>query len=218
MTGITFDVWSALVLTGLAAMAAVGMWALIPRWHGIPPTPARARWIRKALAQAQLQPGETIVDLGAGDGRVLRIAAREFGARAVGYEIEPVHCAVGWLSALFGGVLRRVSIRNRDLYHADLSEADVVYMYLNPSFVENLREPLRQQLASGARVVSLDFPVEGWEPSEVDIGYLIFSYRMPPTPGSLDTYLHRRLSSHPVHDDMEVVAGPPPRVSPSPND
>jgi hypothetical protein len=199
-------------------MAAAGMWTLIPRWHGIPPTRARARWIRRALAQAQLQPGELLVDLGAGDGRVLRIAAREFEARAVGYEIEPLHCAVGWLSALFSGVLNRVSIRNRDLYHADLSDADVVYLYLNPRFVDSLRESLRQQLAPGARVVSLDFPVEGWEPSEVDIGYLIFSYRMPPTPGSLDTYLQRRLSSHPTLDSAEAVAGPPPGVPSSPND
>ncbi len=218
MTGSVFDVWSALVLAGLVGLAAVGMWTLIPRWHGIPPTPARARWIRKALAQAAVQPGEVLVDLGAGDGRVLRIAAREFGAHAVGYEIEPLHCAVGWCAALLSGVLARVSIRNRDLYHADLSQADVVYLYLNPSFVETLRGRLRQQLSPGARVVSLDFPIEGWEPSEVDIGYLIFSYRMPPAPGSLDTYLRRRLSSRLPLDSIQAVAEPPPDVPPSPND
>ena len=75
MTGFVFDVWSALVLAGLVGMAAAAMWTLIPRWHGIPPTPSRERWIRKALAQAQVQPDEVVVDLGAGDGRVLRIAA-----------------------------------------------------------------------------------------------------------------------------------------------
>jgi hypothetical protein len=149
---------------------------------------------------------------------VLRIAAREFGARAVGYEIEPLHCTVGWLAALWSGVLTRVSIRNSDLYHADLSKADVVFMYLNPGFIENLRGPLRQQLSPGARVVSLDFPIEGWEPNEVDIGYLIFSYRMPPTPGDLDSYLHRHLSSRLPPDSAQAVAAPPPDVPPSPND
>jgi hypothetical protein len=218
MTVLVFDVWSALVLAGLVGMAAAGMWALIPRWHGIPPTPARARWIRKALAQAQLQPGEVVVDLGAGDGRVLRIAAREFRARAVGYEIEPLHCAVSWLASLLSGTLEHVSIRNGNLYGADLSQADVVFLYLNPSFVENLREPLRQQLPPGARVVSLDFPIEGWEPSEVDIGYLIFSYRMPPAPGNLDSYLRRQLSSRPPLHGDQAVAAPPPGVLPSPND
>jgi hypothetical protein len=215
---LVFDVWSALVLVGLLGMAAAGMWALIPRWHGIPPTQARPRWIRQALAQAGVQPGELVIDLGAGDGRVLRIAAREFGARAVGYEIEPLHCAFSWLATLLGGVLDRVSIRNRDLYDADLSQADVVYLYLNPSFVAKLREPLRQRLPSGARVVSLDFPIEGWEPSEVDIGYLIFSYRMPPASGSLDSYLRKRLSPHRPPDGDQALAPPSPGIPPSPND
>jgi len=218
MTGFVFDVWSALVLAGLVGMAAAAMWTLIPRWHGIPPTPSRERWIRKALAQAQVQPDEVVVDLGAGDGRVLRIAAREFGARAVGYEVEPLHCAVGWLGALFGGVLSRVSIRNKDLYQADLSQADVVFLYLNPTFVENLRQPLRQQLPPGARVVSLDFPFEGWEPSEVDIGYLIFTYRMPPKPGGLGTYLRRRLSLLSPLDVAPAGIGPALDIPPSPND
>lgn len=218
MTGFVFDVWSALVLAGLTGMAAAAMWTLIPRWHGIPPTLSRERWIRKALAQAQVQPDEVVVDLGAGDGRVLRIAAREFGARAVGYEVEPLHCAVGWLGALFGGVLNRVSIRNKDLYQADLSQADVVFLYLNPTFVENLRQPLRQQLPPGARVVSLDFPFAGWEPSKVDIGYLIFTYHMPPKPGSLDTYLRRRLSLLSPLDVAPSVIGPALDMPPSPND
>jgi hypothetical protein len=158
------------------------------------------------------------VDLGAGDGRVLRIAAREFEACAVGYEIEPLHCAVGWLAALLGGVVTRVSIRNQDLYQADLSQADVVFLYLNPAFVKNLRQPLRQQLPPGARVVSLDFPIEGWEPSEVDIGYLIFSYHMPPTPGSLDTYLRRDQSLLRPLGGTRPGAEPPPSIPPSLND
>jgi SAM-dependent methyltransferase len=218
MTSFVFDVWSALVLAGLLGMAAVGMWTLIPRWHGIPPTPARAHRIHKALAQAQVQPGEVVVDLGAGDGRVLRIAAREFGARAVGYEIEPLHCAVSWVAALLSGTLGQISIRNSDLYDADLSHADVVFLYLNPSFVERLCDPLRQQLSPGARVVSLDFPIETWEPSKVDIGHLIFSYHIPPAPGNLDSYLRKHLSPGPPLGSDQAVAAPTPGVPPSPND
>ncbi|MFL7810616.1 MAG: SAM-dependent methyltransferase [Anaerolineae bacterium] len=217
MTGFVFDIWSALVLAGLVGSTAVAMWTLIPRWHGIPATPARMRWIQKALTQAKVQPGEMVVDLGAGDGRVLRVAAREYGARAVGYEIEPLHCAAAWLGALFEGVLGQVSIRNRDLYKADLSGADVVFMYLNPTFVANL-QPALEQLKPGTRVVSLNFPVDGWEPSEVDIGYLIFTYRVPSRPGSLETYLRRRMMPLPpvetVVDEMELPVERPP----SPND
>jgi hypothetical protein len=218
VTSFVFDIWSALVLAGLIGMTAAAMWTLIPRWHGVRATPSRARWIRKALAQANVAPGELVVDLGAGDGRVLRIAAREFGARAVGYEVEPLHCAVAWLGALFGGVLGRVSIRNVDLHKADLSRADVVFLYLNPTFVADLRRPLQQQLTPGARIVSLDFPLEGWEPSQVDIGYLIFTYRMPPRLGSLDSYLHRRLAPLPMPETAELRTEPPVELPPSPID
>ena len=190
----SFDIWSALVLLGLVLMAGVGMWAFIPRWHGIPPAPSRARWIRRALRMASVQAGEVVYDLGAGDGRVLVIAAREFGAQAVGFEIEPLHCAAAWLKALFKGVISRVSIHRQDLYTVDLSKADVVFLHLNPVFVENLRPVLASQLRPGARVVSLDFPFEGWEPTDVDIGYLIFAYEMPPRPGDIKSFLHKNLT------------------------
>jgi hypothetical protein len=195
MTGFVFDIWTVLVLLGLLVMLVLGLWHIIPRWHGIPPTSSRKRWIDRALHMVGLQPGETLYDLGAGDGRVLVVAAREFGARAVGYEIEPLHCLVSWFRALFGGVVTRVAIRRKDLYQADLAQADVVFLHLNPVFVKNLAPLLQSLLRPGTRIVSLDFPFEEWEPVDVDIGYLVFSYTMPPTPGSVDTYLQKALQN-----------------------
>jgi SAM-dependent methyltransferase len=197
MTGFVFDVWSVLVLIGLGAMTGVALWTLIPRKHGISPIPSRRRWIRQAFDLAHVQPGETVYDLGSGDGRALIIAAREFGAQAVGYEVEPLHCAAAWIGALFAGVLGQVSIHCRDLYRADLATADVVFLHLNPRFVTDLALPLQSQLRPGARVVSLDFPFDSWEPSELDIGYLIFVYHMPPQPGSIESYLSKNLTLAP---------------------
>jgi hypothetical protein len=194
VTGPVFDVWSALVLLALLGMAGLGMWSLIPRWNGVPPTASRPRWIRMALRSAVLRPGETVYDLGAGDGRVLTIAAREFGARSVGYEIEPLHCIAAWMRALFHGVTTTVTIRRQDLFRADLAQADVVYLYLNPVFVERLRPLLESQMRPGTRVVSLDFPIEDWEPTHVDIGHLIFTYQMPSQPGSVESYLRKYLT------------------------
>ncbi len=201
MGGLVFDVWSVLILLALAIAVGAAMWAWIPRWHGIPPTPSRPRWVRRAFHLINLGAGDVVYDLGAGDGRVLAIAAKEFGARAVGYEIEPLHCAAAWLRALLGGVIMRVSVRRKDLYMADLGRADVVFMHLNPTIVQDLCPLLESQLRPGTRVVSLDFPVEGWEPTHMDIGYLIFAYEMPPQPGSLETYLHRNLTL-PADSDM----------------
>jgi SAM-dependent methyltransferase len=191
MGTLTFDIWSVLILLGVAIGAGAAMWALIPRWHGIPPTSSRPKWVRKALEAVDLRSGQVVYDLGSGDGTVLVIAAREYGAHAVGYEIEPLHCVVAWFRALFGGVLGRVSVRRKDLYAADVERADVVFVHLNPTIVENLRSSLPHTLRPGTRIVSLDFPFEGWEPTHMDIGYLIFAYEMPPQPGSLETYLRK---------------------------
>ena len=193
MGTMTFDIWSVLILAAVAIGAGAAMWALIPRWHGIPPTSSRPKWIRRALDAADLRPGQVVYDLGSGDGIVLTIAAKEYGAQAVGYEIEPLHCVAAWLRALFNGVVGRVSVRRRDLYAADVERADVVFVHLNPTIVENLRISLPPKLRPGTHIVSLDFPFEGWEPSHMDIGYLIFAYEMPPQPGSLESYLKKEL-------------------------
>jgi SAM-dependent methyltransferase len=189
LNGLVFDPWSLLALLALAILLLGGLWFLLPQWYGLPQRPARPKWIRRALELANVQPEETVYDLGSGDGRALVIAAREFHARAVGIEIEPVHCAAAWLWALFNGVTRQVSIRRGDLLQADLRDADVVFLYLTPAFVERVRPHLESQLRPGTRVVSLSFDFEGWQPANIDIGHLIFLYQMPPHPGSIESYM-----------------------------
>jgi hypothetical protein len=201
--GLTFDIWSLLVLIGLICMVLAGFWIIAPQRFGLPRTPTRRKWIRKALKLARVQSGETVYDLGAGDGRVLVIAAREFGARAVGIEIELLHSVAAWLWALLNGVISRVSIRRGDLFDADLRDADVVFLYLTPAFLERLRPHLESRLRPGARVVSLSFHFEGWQPMDIDIGHLIFLYEMPPQPGSIETYMRQSIA-------VPVQGGPPP--------
>jgi cyclopropane fatty-acyl-phospholipid synthase-like methyltransferase len=79
--------------------------------YGVPWVPTRERRIRKALQLAKLQPGETFYDLGAGDGRVLLMATREFLAQVMGIGIEPVQCALGWLRIWFKGSRHKVQVR-----------------------------------------------------------------------------------------------------------
>jgi SAM-dependent methyltransferase len=195
-----FLLWAMLPWLTLIPMILAGLWIVIPRLYGLPATPARRIVVRRALQLAQVQPGEIVYDLGAGDGRALVIAAQEFGARATGIEIEPVHCAVAWLRALFGGVIHQVSIRRGDLLKADYRDADVVFLYLTPAFVERVRPHLERQLHPGARIVSLSFNLAGWRPSDIDVGHLIFLYHMPPQPGSIEDCLLANIpsSSHPV--------------------
>lgn len=180
-----------IALTALAIILfiAAGLWLIIPLLTGLPWVPTRGRRIRAALRLAGVLPGELVYDLGAGDGRVLLAAARDFGARAVGVEISPIHCFIAWLRANLSGCGKRVTVHWGSFYHADLSNADVVYAYVTSHQAARLRSSLEIQLRPGARVVTISTELDGWQPEQIDQQDLIFLYRMPPTPGSAASYL-----------------------------
>ena len=167
-------------------------WILVPALYGLPSVPTKRERIQKALKQANLQPDEVLYDLRAGDGRVLFIAARDFGAKAVGLEIGPVQCALIWLRAVANGLDKKVQVRWANFYNADLSEADVVFVYATSKEVAKLAPHLEQQMKQGSRLVSISADFPEWEPSVVDEHELIFVYEMPPASGSLSSHLMKR--------------------------
>ncbi len=178
-----------LVLLGASLVVLGVLWLVIPMVFGLPWIPTRRPRIRRALELAGLRAGEVLFDLGAGDGRVLTLAARDFGARAVGVEISPLHCAVAWMRARLGGVGDRVQIRLGDYHKADLRPADVVFAYLTGREAPRLGPILQAQLRPGARVVTVAFDFAGWRPVAFDRQDLIFLYVMPPTPGDVASLL-----------------------------
>jgi precorrin-6B methylase 2 len=165
------------------------LWILIPALYGLPPVPTKPERIRKALQLANLQPNETLYDLGAGDGRVLFIAARDFGAKAVGLEIGPIQCAWIWLRAAAGGLGDQIRVRWENFYKADLKDADVVFVYATSKEVTKLARHLEKQMKTGSRLVSISADFTEWEPSALDEHDLIFVYEMPPTRGSIMSYM-----------------------------
>lgn len=165
------------------------LWIFVPALYGLPPVPTKPERIRKALKLANLQPNEVLYDLGAGDGRVLLIAARDFNARAVGIEVGPIQCAWIWLRAVASGLGDRIQVRWGNFYKADLHEADVVFLYATSKEVAKLAPHLEQQMKKGARLVSISADFPDWEPSTFDDRDLIFIYEMPPTRGSLTSYM-----------------------------
>ncbi len=124
--------------------------------------------VRRMLQLAEVKPGEVVYDLGCGDGRVLIIAAREFGARAVGIEIRKdlYEQCIKKIKEL--GLEDRVKVIHGNFFEVDISEADVVFLYLLTSVNERLRPKLEKELKPGARVVSHDFEVLGWKPVKVE--------------------------------------------------
>jgi SAM-dependent methyltransferase len=168
------------------------LWILIPAFYGLPPVPTKPGRIQQALKLANLQSDETLYDLGAGDGRVLLIAARDFGAKAIGLEIGPVQCALIWLRATASGFGNRIQVRLENFYKANLKDADVVFVYATSKEVMKLAPHLEQQMKKGSRLVSISADFSEWEPTTVDDRELIFVYEMPPTMGSVTSYMWKK--------------------------
>ena len=168
------------------------LWILIPAFYGLPPVPTKRERIRKALKLANLQPNEILYDLGAGDGRVLLIAAREFGAKAVGIEVGPIQCTLIWLRSVASGLGDKIQIRLANFYRVDLHDADVVFVYATSKEVVKLASHLEKQLKLGARVVSISADFPEWEPSAFDEYELIFVYEMPPRRGNITSFLMKK--------------------------
>lgn len=173
----------------LLILTLVLLWILVPAFYGLPSKPTNPERIREALQLANLQPNETLYDLGAGDGRVLLIAAREFGAKAVGIEIGPVQCALIWLRAVAGGFGERIRIKMGNFYKAELNDADVVFIYATSQEVLKLAPLLEKKMKPSSRLVSISADFPEWEPTTFDDHDLIFLYTMPPKEGSLTTYM-----------------------------
>ena len=142
--------------------------------------------VDKMLDMAAVKPGETVLDLGCGDGRVLITAAQRFKAKGVGVELSPR------LVRMTNEHLRRLNLDDQvkvsqgHLLEANLQPADVVILYLDTGSNDMLKPKLEKQLRPGARVVSHDFEVRGWKPNKVEKmkaynrTHTIFLYTMPP--------------------------------------
>jgi cyclopropane fatty-acyl-phospholipid synthase-like methyltransferase len=116
------------------------------------------------LKLANTTAADVVYDLGSGDGRIVIAAAKKFGARGVGIEIDPDLIKDAKKKAVKAGVADKVTFRQQDLFKTDLSDATVVTLYLSNSINMRLRSILQQQLKPGARVVSHRFMMGDWKP------------------------------------------------------
>jgi ubiquinone/menaquinone biosynthesis C-methylase UbiE len=124
--------------------------------------------VEKMLEAAQLKPGETLYDLGSGDGRIVITAAQKFKANAVGVEISEALCksTLKKIGALH--LDTQVKIIHANALKVDLTPADVVTLYLLTSSNARLKPNLVKYLKPGARVVSLNFGMPGWKADRVE--------------------------------------------------
>jgi SAM-dependent methyltransferase len=135
----------------------------------VPYVPTGHEVVDRMLALAQVTKDDVVFDLGSGDGRIPIAAAKTYGARGVGLDIDPDRIKESWVNAKAAGVERLVDFREQDVLKADISEATVVTLYLLSSFNERLRPILTKQLKPGTRIVSHAFSMgPTWPADKID--------------------------------------------------
>jgi len=164
------------VVGGVGVLAILSI--CFPSLYGGAWSPSRMRLVRKMLKMAELKPGETLIDLGAGDGRIILTAAGEFGAKTIGVEIDPVRLQICRTRAAAMGLENLVTVTWGNFFEMDMSEADVVSFYLSQAAADKLAAKLRKELKPGARVVSNRRPMPGWEAEKVDRLDRLYMYRV----------------------------------------
>jgi predicted RNA methylase len=133
-----------------------------------PFVPSPVPVVQFMLKLADLKAGEVMFDLGAGDGRTVILAAKAFGARAVGVELREDLAKKALSTIHNNGLLDRVTIVNDDMFNVNLTSADVVFLYLTTSANEKIRPKLEAELKKGVRVVSHDYEIVGWKPLKAE--------------------------------------------------
>jgi SAM-dependent methyltransferase len=152
-------IWLTLGIAGALSVALV-----LPRTRGALWVSTSRTRIAAVLDAVSMRPGELLVDLGCGDGRVLRMARRRWSVRVRGYELNPLAFLKARLLCLGRA---GIELRRADFFTADLSQADGVFCYLFPDVMGDLARKLVQELRPGCLIVSCNFALPGLAPRRV---------------------------------------------------
>jgi SAM-dependent methyltransferase len=141
--------------------------------------------VNAMLTLAGVTRDDVVYDLGCGDGRIVIAAAKEFGARGVGVDLDPQRIREAQANAVRAGVADRVTFRVQDIFDTDIQPATVVTLFLSPELNARLRPKLTSQLKPGSRIVSHRYGIGDWVPEKTrtvmvsEIRNHIFLWRLP---------------------------------------
>jgi SAM-dependent methyltransferase len=151
-----------LVIAGFFSLFTAAL--LAQDYEKVPYVPSPIEVVDRMLEFADVKKDDIVFDIGSGDGRMVIQAAKKYGAKGVGIELDSRLVELARAGAKREGVDHLVEFRQGDAFKADLSAATVVTLYMLPSFNKLFRPILEKQLKPGARVVVHDYPIEGWNP------------------------------------------------------
>lgn len=152
------------LLPYVSALIAIVSVAAQTRPLDVPYVPSTPDAVAAMLKLAHVSPGDTVYDLGCGDGRIVIAAAKVFGARAVGIDIDPDRIRQARENARKARVNNLVRFEENDLFQADIHQATVVTLFLLSSVNRRLRPKLLNDLRPGSRIVSNTFTMGDWKP------------------------------------------------------
>jgi len=134
----------------------------------VPYVPTPQEVVERMLDLAGVKKGDVVYDLGSGDGRIVVTAAKKYGVRAIGFEIDPERIKESHENIKKAGVEKLVEIRQQDIRTVDLSAASVLTMYLLPEVNLMIRPNIWKQMKPGSRIVSHDFDMGDWKPLKTE--------------------------------------------------
>jgi ubiquinone/menaquinone biosynthesis C-methylase UbiE len=159
----------------VAAVAAIAglVFAQAPaRTPDVPYVPTPQEVVDEMLKLAEIKPTDVLYDLGCGDGRIVVTAAKRYGIRAVGIDINPERISEANENARKAGVTDKVKFIQGDLFQTSLKEPTVLTLYLLPAVNLKLRPKILDEMKPGARIVSHSFDMGDWQPEKtVDVDY-----------------------------------------------
>jgi SAM-dependent methyltransferase len=162
-----------LILTTVLALASAAAFQELqwPQFRGydVPYVPTPPEVVDEMLRLAGVKAGDILYDLGCGDGRIVIAAAKRFGIKAVGIDIDPVRITESNNNAETAGVTGKVRFIQQNLFEADFRDATVVTMYLLTSVNRRLRPKLLAELKPGTRLVSHSFDMGEWKPDKTSL-------------------------------------------------
>lgn len=156
-----------IVLTVLSIILLVllifGIFLIVSAFTGAPYVPMQRKEKDTVIKLSELTPGQTLIDLGSGDGCVL-IAAGKKKINAIGYEINPILCVFTWMRIQLSGTRRYCRILCRNFWKQDLSNADALFVYGIPHIMKRLQEKIQRECREGVRIISFGFRFPDWQP------------------------------------------------------
>jgi hypothetical protein len=161
---VTFLFWVIFIfflflVLGTFALAGFSAAPWVPLWK---------KDVRRMMEIAQVKPGQIVYDLGAGDGRILIIAAKEFKAKATGFEFAVLPYFLGCIKIRLKGLKDQAKLKYRNFFLQDLSQADVICTFLTPQAMKKLKPKLAKEIKPGAKIVSYAFSIPDWKPTKKD--------------------------------------------------